>query len=274
SAGEAGSKPLKELLQPCSDRDGRGPTEEFLRFENIRYINLLISRAPAGPVKLRRDIQSFPNPVQQLKQREGAFRAAAGIENLAANASDPAQRRIVKPHQVIDEKHVPHLLAVAVNSNAPAGKRRDDEPRDPSLILHAVLPRAVDAGLAEDDGVESVDPGIITHILVRRALGTSVRGMKIKRRRFRYAGFRMLQAIASCSFTEAHPLHPAVNFVCRGEKDGGFWAKPPHSLEDVECPKRVGLEIRARIEDGSRDGRLARHMEHQIEAAIALENAF
>jgi hypothetical protein len=48
-------------------------------------------------------------------------------------------------------KHVARLLAITVNGDFLAKNRRDREPRDPSLVLDAKLPRAIDAGLSKRD---------------------------------------------------------------------------------------------------------------------------
>ena len=51
--------------------------------------------------------------------------------------------------QIVDEQHVAHLQAVAVERDRLAVERLDQEVRDPALILGAELVRAVDAAHAE-----------------------------------------------------------------------------------------------------------------------------
>ena len=53
--------------------------------------------------------------------------------------------------EIVYEKHIAHLLAVAIDRDRPALHRADQEMCDPALVLGAVLMRTVDAAHAKHD---------------------------------------------------------------------------------------------------------------------------
>src|SRR5512138_2307500 len=71
-------------------------------------------------------------------------------------------------------EQVPHLTAVAVDSDRQAGQRAADEMGNPALVLGPELVRAVDAAHPEHDRGQAEAAGVLAHILVGTAFGAPV----------------------------------------------------------------------------------------------------
>ena len=107
------------------------------------------------------------------------------------------QRPLVEVDQVIHPECVADLLAVAVDRERLAGRRRDAEPGDPALVLNAELPRPVDARLPECDRLQAEDPGIVADVLVAGALGAAIRAVEVQRLGLGDAGGQVRVGVAA-----------------------------------------------------------------------------
>ena len=86
--------------------------------------------------------------------------------------------------QVLNIEHVAHLPAIAVNRDRPAFERGIEKMRNPALVLAAELARSGNARHPEDHRAQPVNARVITHVLVGRTLGATVRRMEVQRLRF------------------------------------------------------------------------------------------
>ena len=75
---------------------------------------------------------------------------------------------------------VTHLQPISINNDRVSPQRLDHEVRDPPLILTSNLARSVDATLPKNDGAETVDARIISHILVACSFGAAIGGVEIE----------------------------------------------------------------------------------------------
>ena len=129
------------------------------------------------PVRERRVVRPAEGAIErgdQLPEAQRVGRAAADVEDLAPDRVDPLEGPLVGVDQVADPERVADLLAVAEDRERLVERRGDAEPGDPALVLDAELPRPVDAGLPERDGLQPVDPGVIADILVAGPLRAAV----------------------------------------------------------------------------------------------------
>ncbi len=110
----------------------------------------------------------------QLEQGERVLRASTNVVCLAAGAVDPLDSGIVRRDQIIDVQDVADLLSVAINGHRPTLDRSNGEPGEPTLILYAILVRAVDARLPENHRLEIVNAGVVNRILIPGSLRTAV----------------------------------------------------------------------------------------------------
>src|SRR5580658_4665 len=117
--------------------------------------------------------------LDQIEQGDRVAGTAPDVVD-AARRSGTCRCGVERVEQVVYVEHVAHLLAVAIDAQRKSELTGDDEPRDPALILHPKLTRAVDARLPKDHRVEPVDAMVVAHVLIGRALGASVGRMKIE----------------------------------------------------------------------------------------------
>src|SRR5207302_5637592 len=120
--------------------------------------------------------------------------------------------------EVVNIKQVPHLVTVTVDRQLPALERRPSEVRHPALVLGAQLAAAIDAGHPKHDGGQSIDAMVISDVLVRGALGTAVRRVKIERKALRDAFVAVSKSIASLLLDDLDPFQAPVNLVGRSEE--------------------------------------------------------
>src|SRR5690606_35556606 len=110
----------------------------------------------------------------------GMAGTAADVERVASQPVDVRSRPQNGLDEVVDKEDVPHLKAVAVNRERLSEHRRDDEVRDPALVLRAELMWPVDAAHPEDDGPEAERTRIVEDVLLGHALGAAVGAVKLQ----------------------------------------------------------------------------------------------
>src|SRR3982751_6897126 len=82
-------------------------------------------------------------------------------------------------------KRVANLIPVAVDRQAVAAQRTEQEMCYPALILSAELPWPVDAAHAHYDRLQTEDARIVPHVLIGCPFRTAVRTVEVQRRSFR-----------------------------------------------------------------------------------------
>ena len=97
-------------------------------------------------------------------------RPAANVEHLSGASADVFDTHRVQATEVPHIEQIPNLSAVSVDDDGHLANDGMDEVRHPALILVAILVGPINTGLSKHDGLESKAPGVITHVLVGRAL--------------------------------------------------------------------------------------------------------
>src|SRR5262249_27390978 len=180
-----GRNPFSETADPGLLVDERFPSEEFARLPNVADVARLIAGPPIVEGDGKRFLSEGGQETSELPpHRERVEATSADIEDFAGHAVDLFDRETQGAHKIVDKEHIPHLLAVAVNRDRAASKRRDDEMGHPSLVLGAKLTRPINAAHAEDNGRQPVYASIVPDILVGRPLRAAIGGMEVKRLRF------------------------------------------------------------------------------------------
>src|SRR5262245_59232639 len=113
-----------------------------------------------APAQLRKDLTEFAPDSQRIR------RPAANVVDLAHGDVNLGDRKPEGPNQVVDEQDVTHLLTVAVNGDRGTGSNGDQKMRHPPLVFVAELPGPVNAAHAEHYGGNTVDPVIVSYVLV------------------------------------------------------------------------------------------------------------
>ena len=104
--------------------------------------------------------QGRPEQVlESIDEFENAQRvpdAAADVEGLALNRIDLPTRSFKRCHEILDEQCIANLHAIAIDRDGLALHRSTHEMSDPTLILVAVLMRAIDAAHAKDRRAQTI----------------------------------------------------------------------------------------------------------------------
>ena len=162
------------------DSDARTPPELALGLSDIGNEDPLVADTPE--VVAHRDGTAgvpFEHRTELLPHAQRVRGTPADVVDLSLDSVDAIHGGFVDIQQVVDEQQVAHLLAVAKNGDGAANGRRDGKEGQPALVFHAELARPVDGRLAEDDGGQVVDAGVVAHILVARALAATVGRMEV-----------------------------------------------------------------------------------------------
>src|SRR5205085_4194257 len=108
-----------------------------------------------------------------FQQRKTVVYAAANVESLAESGTviRQAGNLAVAIEQIGYVQQIANLLAVAADFEATTLDPHLDEIGDPPLIFGGVLVIAIDAGLAERDGLQAINGAVIANVLFRRASG-------------------------------------------------------------------------------------------------------
>src|SRR5262249_51579915 len=127
------------------------PSEQFAGLPNIADVARLIAGPPIFEADGKRLISKGSQETAALApHRERMEATSADVEDFAADAVNLFDRETERAHKIVDKEHVAHLLAVAINRDRAAGKRRDNEMGHPSLVLSAKLTRPINATHAEN----------------------------------------------------------------------------------------------------------------------------
>src|SRR6185312_9559794 len=116
-------------LPPPSPAAGRHPAGCRGELAAVADVVTLVAAAPAGMLHAHRELQPLRHEVEQLEQAQGVRGAAADVECLSGEPVDAAHRQQQRIHQVFDEKDVPHLTAIAIDSERPLLARLREEVR-------------------------------------------------------------------------------------------------------------------------------------------------
>ena len=195
------------------------------------------------------------------------MRTAADVENLACDFVAPRHRRVVSVQQVVNKKHIAHLLAVAVNGDGAPRHRRNHKPRHPALIFNAELAQAVNATLAENHRWDAVNAGVIAHILVARALGAAVGRMKVQRLAFGHAKGQVGVAVAGFLFHDFDVFHAAVHLVGGGVNHHWAFGGLADCLQHVEGAQSVDFKVGAGVFNRGSDGNLCGKVDDHVGVA-------
>src|SRR5690606_20051252 len=170
-----------ELSNALGDTDLRLPAEHALELAHVTDVDALIAGPPVVVTQWDLASHTLLEQSDEIDERQELARSAADGECLALDLVGRRDRRLVGPHEIVHVEHVAHLLAVAVDGNRAAQARGDREPGDPTLILNAELPRAIDARLAERRRGDPIDPREIERVLVRGPLRAAIRREEVQR---------------------------------------------------------------------------------------------
>src|SRR5262245_19216407 len=108
-------QPVQELLETVRESGLWRPAEVAVGAADVAHEDALVARTPV----VERVLEPMPKPrLEQLDQLEQGQRirgAAADVVRLAGGRSDRIDGCVVRGNQVVDEQHVSHLPAIAVN---------------------------------------------------------------------------------------------------------------------------------------------------------------
>ena len=153
---------------------------------------------------------------------------------------------------------------------APAGGG-DAEPGDPALILDTELTCAVDARLAEDDGLQAVDAGVVADVLVAGPLGAAVGAVEVQRLALVDALRQVLVGVAAAALDDLHVFEIPIHFIRGAVEDGRAGPGGADGLQDVEGPQGVDLEVVAGVLDAGGDGDLGGEVEDAVGVGVAAD---
>ena len=89
--------------------------------------------------------QSLQDRPKLSPHRHRVRRSSANVVHLSGDDVNVGDGGVVSIEQVVNEKHIAHLLAVAVNGDGLGSDGGDDKPGHPALILDPHLPWPIDA---------------------------------------------------------------------------------------------------------------------------------
>src|SRR5262249_9029088 len=156
--------PAQEPPEALVEADAGRPAQQAGRLADVGHEDALVAGPPGGEGRVQGAAQGPLQPPDPLPAAHRAVRAAAQVQDLAADVVDPPERRLVGVDQVADPEGVADLLAVAVDGHRRAGGRGHAEPGDPALVLDPELAGPIDARLSEYDGLQSVDASIVADV--------------------------------------------------------------------------------------------------------------
>src|SRR5262249_2002380 len=158
----------------------------------------------------------FRHNLPELRpNRRAVKRSSADVEYFPCRSVDSIDGQPERPHKIIHEQQVPHLLAVAVDRDRLSGQHRNYEVRHPTLILGPKLPRAVNAAHPEDDRWQVVNSAVVSDVLIRRSFRAAVGRVKVERLCLRDTVRAFSEAIAALPLDNRHVFHSTIYLIGR-----------------------------------------------------------
>src|SRR6185369_14107572 len=102
--------------------------------------------------EVRAAVIESANEIHELDEAGCPLRTTADVERLSRRVVNTIVRRDHRVDEIVNEEHVTHLHAVAINRDRLAFHTSNDEVRHPSLIFGAKLMGTVDAAHPKDNG--------------------------------------------------------------------------------------------------------------------------
>src|SRR5579859_149487 len=158
--------PGDEVAQSLVEGNAWLPVQNSLGLCDVADVVLLVAVAPAGERVLGLLAGQLPNLIDHLEEVALILRAPADIEDLAAGIVDVLDGEEVDRAQVPRIEQVSHLLAIAKNRQLAVVEDGVDKVGHPSLVLRAVLVGAVNAALAQHNGVHLKAARVVPDVLV------------------------------------------------------------------------------------------------------------
>jgi hypothetical protein len=257
-----------EAGHPVVDRDLRGPAGGVGEGPGVGHVPALVADAPGPEAQRRTAPLEGGDGVDELEQAHGAGGATADVERPTAKPVDAAHGQLHGVEQVVDEQDVANLAAVAVHGDGLTGHGPHEEVGDPTLVLVALLVRAVDAAHAEHQGGQAEAPGVVEHVLVGASLGASVRAAELQGTSLAdpvVPPGPVPRFVALTPFVDLDVVETAVHLVGRGEQQRGPLVEPAKLLEEGDGAGQVHIEIVERLGHARRDRHLGGEVKDPVD---------
>src|SRR4030095_9008349 len=111
--------------------------------------------------------------LEELEQAHTLTDSPAHIECFSPDSASGVAYRSHRIAQIIDEENIPHLSSIAVDRDAWATQRAENEVRNPPLVLVAELAWPVYTAHAKNDCAKPKAPSVVMDILISRPLRAS-----------------------------------------------------------------------------------------------------
>ncbi len=185
--------------------------------------------------------------------------AGADVERRAVDRVDRREHDIargqVRLRDVLNEHHVPRLVAVAEHGQRLACEHAMREDRDDPRLTVRVLARAVDIAVPERHRLQPVQPRKRREVVLRGELGGAIRRGRQLRGRLDQRELARVAVHRAPGRSEHHPAHTAH----------------PGALQQVEQAQDIHLRVEQRICYGAPDVHLGRMVVEQREAPLGYQ---
>jgi hypothetical protein len=241
------------------DADPGRPAGRVAESSRVADVVPLICLAPGVELHLRRRGAQRADRLDQLDEAGGSFRPAADVERVAGERVHLRLREQHRIDEIADVQDVADLQSVAVYRDRLILDGANEKVRDPALILGAELVRTVNAAHSEDDRRQPEGARVVEDVLVRGALRTAIRAVKIDRARFadaRHPRVGVRWDVTAFVGHELHVFQVAVHLVRRREQERWRFGQRAQRLQEVQRAAGVHHEIEYGIGEARRDGHL------------------
>jgi len=179
-----------------------------------------------------------------LTLRELIYDLGGGVKGgeLLAVIPGGSSCPILRADEIVHAKDVAHLFPIAVHRYWCSTQGGVKEVCHPALVFVAELARASNARHAKYYGLQSVNSGVIPHVLISGSFGTSIWGVKIHRLLFRSSA-RFSAAVAFSVEIKIVPAKISVNFVGRSENQRWRIAYRFQSFKQIQCTTGIHFEV-------------------------------
>ncbi len=234
----------------------RAPAEFALRLPDVDHGAKLLARARRGV--LHRNVGAGPGLQRRRKFEHRGLDAGSDVVGSHVELRRLGELRFGGGE--IGARHVAGVHIVARLHPFTEHRQRfslEDavaEDRDHAGFAVRILSRAVDVGVAQGNGVEAVDAGVIPEVVLHRQLGDPVGRLGI-------LGHRL---------DRRHRHEVAVDRAAgRGEDDARRVARRAHRLQQVERADDVDRRVEHRIVDALAHVDLRGEMTEDVELSLA-----